>query len=104
MSDKKSPQESLKKLSVAVVDFLTNHRFVLVIVIVGIALSFALIKTRSAINVTRNEDRYNEEVLKINYKQIDSETLESFRLADEDRKVEVNSNFDPTRQNPFTEN
>jgi len=82
---------------------LTKHRFILVIIIVGIALSFALIKTRSFINIYRNEDRYAEENLKINYKQIDKEILSKFQAESKDSKIEVNSNFNPNRQSPFSE-
>ena len=103
-AEKKSLEATVRSFGMSTGTYLSRHRFIVVIIIVGIALSFALIKTRSAIDVSRNETRYNEEVLKINYQQINNETLESFRLAEEDRKVEVNSSFDPTRQNPFVEN
>jgi len=103
----KKPQNkkefNAKESAVKLLQFATQHRFVLIAAVVGIALSFALLKTRSALDISRNEDRYTEGFLQINYKEINSETLESFRLAEQDSATEVNSNFDPNRQNPFAE-
>jgi hypothetical protein len=95
--------EKLKTFTVSSLNFVASHRFILVIVIVGAALIFALLRTRSFIDIPRNETRYNEEYILINYKDINVETLERFKATDQDTKIEVNSNFDPNRQNPFTE-
>ena len=82
---------------------ITRHRFILLFIILGTAIAFALIKTQSFIDIPRNEERYSEETLKIKYKQIDEETLALFAPTQDDKPVEVNSQFDPTRNNPFTD-
>lgn len=82
---------------------ITKHRFIMIFIILGTAVAFALVKTQSFIDIPRNEARYVEETLKIKYKQIDEETLAQFAPTQDDKPVEVNSQFDPTRNNPFTD-
>jgi carbohydrate-binding DOMON domain-containing protein len=83
---------------------MTQHRFVLIFVILGAAISLALFRTQSYIDIPRNETRFTEGKLTINYKEIDTATLESFRTKLNDGSIQVESQFDPTRNNPFTDN
>jgi hypothetical protein len=71
--------------------------------ILGAAIGLALLKTRSYLSVPRNEVRYSEEAAAIQYKSIDEKTLKEFEAAGSDKDIEVGSQFDPTRRDPFSE-
>lgn len=103
MDDMKSKLGKIKVIGSSGALSITRHRFILLFIILGTAIAFALIKTQSFIDIPRNEERYSEETLKIKYKQIDEETLALFAPTQDDKPVEVNSQFDPTRNNPFTD-
>ena len=95
--------DSLKHAADRIVSMITVHRFVLLFIILGAALVFALLETRRYIDIPRNETLYQEEITKINYKRIDKELLDSFDDARNDQAVEVDTQFTPDRTNPFTE-
>ena len=103
MDKLKSKFGKIKVLGSSSVVSITKHRFILLFIILGTAIAFALIKTQTFIDIPRNEERYVEETLKIKYKQIDMDTLATFAPTQDDKQVEVNSQFDPTRNNPFTD-
>jgi hypothetical protein len=103
MDDIKSKFGKIKVFGNSGAGILTKHRFILLFIILGTAIAFALVKTQSFIDIPRNEERYAEETLSIKYKQIDEETLARFAPTQDDKQVEVNSQFDPTRNNPFTD-
>jgi hypothetical protein len=81
----------------------TSHRFVLLFIILGAAIAFALIRTGSYLSISRDQARYEQEKQAIQYQQIDKETLEKFRTENQDKDIQVDSNFDPDRNNPFTD-
>lgn len=103
MKNSEKYQEKIKATTSKYISLLTKHRLILLFAILGTAVAFALLKTQSFIDIPRNEQRYNEETLKIKYKQIDKDTLESFATEKNDTDVQVNSKFDPTRNNPFVD-
>jgi hypothetical protein len=103
MKEPKIQTEQMKKTAFAIIASLTKHRFVLIFVILGAAISFALLRTQNYIDIPRNETRYNEGVLTINYKEIDTETIKSFQEKIDDGNVSVDSQYDPDRDNPFIE-
>ena len=103
MKDIKNLYEKSQKQIPRYIGRVSKHRILVIAIIIGAAIAFSLIKTGSFIDIPRNEDRYNEEVLQINYKEIDSAILEQFTVAEQDGTIEVNSNFDPNRSNPFSE-
>jgi len=103
MEDLKIKFGKIKLFGIAEAVNIAKHRFILLFVILGTAIAFALIKTQSFIDIPRNEERYAEETLKIKYKQIDEDTLALFASTQEDKQVDVSSQFDPTRSNPFTD-
>jgi hypothetical protein len=101
MKTRKNTSTDLKKVVNQLVTFLTKHRFILIFVILGAAVSFALLQTRQYIDIPRNETRFTEGKLTIKYKEINAETLQSFKNKLEDTSVEVDSQYDPERNNPF---
>ena len=103
MNDLRNLSEKLRNYLTRYASVVTRYRFVVMFMIVGAAVSFALLKTRSFIDIPRNEERYNEEVLMIQYKSIDESILEEFKDAQQDDTIEVNPSFDPDRSNPFSE-
>lgn len=103
MNDLRNISEKIREFIARYGKEITKYRIAVIFVIIGIAISSALLKTRSYIDIPRNEERYAEEVLQINYKSIDESLLEEFKDAQADNTIEVNSNFDPDRSNPFNE-
>ncbi len=99
----KNTIERAKKLSMKALEVASKHRIILMFLVVGIAVSFALIKTRSFIDIPRNEAKYSEEKLKIHYNGIDQQTLNDFKSSQQDTTIEVNPQFEPNRSNPFSE-
>lgn len=103
MKDMKTSIEQLKKRAVTVLSLASQHRLIVMLFVIGVAVSFALIKTRSFIDIPRNETKYSEEKLKIHFESIDQQTLNEFKSAEQDRSVEVNPQFNPNRSDPFSE-
>lgn len=103
MNDIKTKIERAKRIGMKIVDNASRHRIIVMFAVVGVAVSFALIKTRSFIDIPRNEAKYSEERLKIHYEVINEQTLKEFKSAEQDQSVEVNSKFNPNRSNPFSE-
>ena len=103
MEDMKKYSLKLQHTASQIVQLCTKHRFILLFMILGTAVGFALIRTSSYIDVPRNEARFIEEKLKIKYKQIDLESLASFDAAQQDEQIEVGSQFNPNRNNPFVD-
>ena len=95
--------EKIKKLANNSVEMTTKHRFILLFIILGTAVGFALIRTSAFKDIPRNEQRYTDESLKIKYQQIDKQVLDSFADKQQDTNVEVGSQYDPTRVNPFVD-
>jgi len=103
MKDMKDSLQKAKKLSIRLLDVASRHRVILMAILVGIAVSFALVKTRSFIDIPRNEAKFTDEKLKIHYDSIDQQTLNDFKSAQQDTNVQVNPQFEPNRSNPFSE-
>lgn len=104
MKDMQTTTEKARKAGQAFIVGATKHRFILIFVILGAAIAFALLRTQSFLSIPRNEARFNEGKALIKYKQIDSATLESFKSALDDETAEVDSKFAPGRSNPFIDN
>jgi len=103
MKDMKESFEHFKKNAVKVLAVASRHRIILMILVVGIAVSFALVKTRSFIDIPRNETKYNEEKQKIHYDSIDQQTLKDFQTEQQDQNIQVSPRFEPNRNDPFSE-
>lgn len=101
MQDTKKQLEKFQRFANKLILFGTKYRFILLFIILGTAVGFALVRTRSYLDIPRNETRFSEETLQINYKQIDLEALATFDAAEQDRQIEVGSKFNPDRNNPF---
>lgn len=103
MKDLKTSIDQFKKPAAKFLLTASRHRVILMLLVIGVAVSFALIKTRSFIDIPRNETRYSDEKLKIHFNSINQQTLSEFKAAEQDTSVEVNSKFNPNRSDPFSE-
>lgn len=103
IKEKQSPKERLISIVVRSTRMATKYRFTLLVLILGMAIGFALLRTQSFIDTPRNEKKYAEETAKIQYKTINKDTLKKFEQAQQDKDIDVGSQFDPDRVNPFTE-
>ncbi len=97
----KQLSEKIQKKGQELIIMGTRHRFVLIFIILGAAIGFALLRTQSFIDIPRNEARYNEGVLTIQYKTVDPKTLEAFKTVLDDQQVQVDAQFNSDRNNPF---
>lgn len=93
----------VKSISTKSINIVTNHRFTILFIILGTAVAFALIRTGSYLDISRDESRYSQETSAINYLQINKDTIKQFEITNQDQDIQVDSNFNPDRNNPFTE-
>ncbi len=103
MNDLKDKIQPAIQKALSLASLATAHRFTVLMMIIGIAVSFALIRTRTFLDIPRNETRYSDERAKINYKSIDEDVLNEFKQAADDQTIEINSQFEPERDNPFSD-
>ncbi|MCA9346472.1 hypothetical protein KC960_03195 [Candidatus Saccharibacteria bacterium] len=101
MKDLQKYLDKLKKFADSSIEFVANYRVLILFMILGLAVGFALYRTGTFINISRDEQRYTEETARIKYSKIDEKIIESFSDKKTDKNVEVNSQYDPTRSNPF---
>lgn len=98
--------ESLGKLTAEgqkLVDFVSSHRTVIIIVVACGAIIAAVFQAQSYLNPERNEEKYTELSSSITVKSLDEEILEKLEATQNDQNYNVDSNFVPDRTNPFTE-
>lgn len=93
----------IKNSSTKYIDFIYRNQVFIVLVICSAVLIFALLQSRTYLNPERNEARYEEERLKINYATIDEEVVNEIKATLDDKNITVDSNFVPDRRNPFAE-
>jgi hypothetical protein len=86
-----------------ITSFASRRKFLTVFIIASAAVLAALLKSQAYINPTRNEARYEEEKLKINYSTIDQEIVSKLSKTQEDKNIEVDPQLVPNRSNPFSE-
>lgn len=86
-----------------VADFAASHRFTALFIVMGLAVSFALLRSSTYLDIDRNEIRYSDEAVKINYKSIDEDILDEFSQASKDQTIQIDPQFDPNRDNPFSD-
>lgn len=83
--------------------FTTKHRIVIIFMIASGAALLALMQSRTYLNPERNEARYDEQRLQINYSSIDQKVVEKLSATLEDKDITVDQNLVPNRNNPFSE-
>ena len=103
MNDIRNYEAKLRKIADKALVMGTKYKFTLLFIILGAAVGFALLRTSTFLDIPRNETRYTEESARIRYRQIDQKVLDKFKEAQQDANVEVGSQFDPNRTNPFSE-
>jgi len=94
---------SARNLTEKASEFFAKHRFTLVFIIASSAVLFALLQSRTYLNPVRNEARYEEGKLKINYASIDQEVVDEISRTLDDKNIEVTPSLVPNRNNPFSE-
>lgn len=81
----------------------TQKQVFFVVLVCSAVLIYTLIQASSFLNPERNEDRYTEESLKVNYATIDEDIVDEISKTLQDEDINVDSNFVPGRNNPFAE-
>ena len=84
-------------------NFTAKHRIVIIFLIASSAIMLALLQSRTYLNPERDEARYEEERVLINYSTVDQEIVDKLSATLEDQDINVDSNFVPNRNNPFSE-
>ncbi len=105
MNDKLQPSlEKVKSTSSYLIRLLNNHKFSTIFVISGVSVMIALLQTGLYLNPARNDTKFNEEKLKINYSTIDQEVVDKLRdSSQQSASFEIDPQFVPNRSNPFAE-
>lgn len=94
---------TLQDTSKRFTNFASKRRFLTVFIIASAAVLAALLQSGAYINPTRNETRYEEELLQINYSTIDQEIVDKLQQTQQDVNIEVDPKLVPNRNNPFSE-
>lgn len=95
--------ESTKKQGEKIIGVIIKYRLTVVIMIAAASVMAALVQSGTYLNPPRNEERYSEEKVKINYSSIDEKIVEKLSKTQQDASIEVNENLVPSRNNPFAE-
>ncbi|MFT4532140.1 MAG: hypothetical protein ACI9T8_000150 [Candidatus Saccharimonadales bacterium] len=95
--------DSLKAIGSKLVSFVTKYRFTAAIAIAAASVIAAILTSGTYLSPPRNDLRYEEEKIKINYSSIDLEVVEKLSATQEDATIEVNGSLVPSRSNPFEE-
>lgn len=95
--------DSMKNSTTKYLDLINKHQVFIVLLIASSVLIFTLVQSRTYLNPERNEDRYAEESVKINYSTIDQEIVDEISTTLDDEDIQVDPNFVPGRNNPFSE-
>ncbi len=82
---------------------INKNQVFIVLVVASCILIYTLIQSRTYLNPERNEDKYSEEIIKVNYATIDQELVDEISATLEDENIDVDSNFVPGRTDPFSE-
>lgn len=82
---------------------INKNQVFIVLVIASCVLIFTLLQSRTYLDPERNEERYSEESLKINYATIDQEVVDELSATLDDASIDVDTNFVPGRTDPFSE-
>jgi hypothetical protein len=100
---KKNQTASLLARLNHVQEFVAAHAFVIVFVVGGLAIGFSLVRARSYLNPSRDEDKYTSAASKLNYSKVDQKVLSRLKLTQNDQQSQVSKNLAPNRTNPFNE-
>jgi hypothetical protein len=95
--------DKIKNSSTKYIDLIYKNQVFIVLLICSAVLIFALLQSGTYLNPERNEARYEEERLKINYATIDEDIVNEIKATLDDKNIIVDSNFVPDRRNPFAE-
>lgn len=95
--------QSLKQASKKYLDIVNRNQVFIVLLIASSVLIYTLIQSQTFIDPPRDESRYDEEIVKINYATIDQDVVDEISATLEDQDIDVDPNFVPGRNNPFAE-
>lgn len=95
--------ESLKISLNKYIQYINVHQVFIVLLIASSVLVFTLVQSKTYLDPARDEAKYNEEVLKINYATIDQQVVDDISSTLDDQDINVDPNFVPGRSNPFAE-
>lgn len=95
--------DSLKNSFNKYLGMINKHQVFIVLIIASAVLGYTLLQSRTYLNPERNEERYTEESLKVNYATIDQEVVDQLSATLDDASIDVDSNFVPGRTDPFSE-
>lgn len=96
-------KEILQKRTFVFIEFITRHRAIVVFMIASAAVIAAVVQASTSLNPPRDETKFQEEVLLIDYSNIDQEIVEKLQQTQDSVGVDIDTDFDPTRNNPFAE-
>lgn len=100
---KKSTKTLLLVYVNGLVGFVRAHGILIMFLIAGGAIGFALLRSQAYLNPPRDEAKYQELSAGVNYSKIDYTLVKKLESALNDTDVTVTQKLAPNRNNPFSE-
>lgn len=100
---KVSTKARLRAVTSRVSSLFAGHGVVIMFVIAGGTIGFALVRARSYLNPVRDESRYTEASAKNNYSKIDYTLVNKLEASLDRAPIDVTQSLAPNRKNPFSE-
>lgn len=99
----KQSSDSIRSFSDKFVKFISKYRLITMLAISAIIIAVTLVQSRKYLNPPINQAKYDEGKALINYSTIDKKIVDEISATLNDENIEVNTNFKPGRDNPFSE-
>lgn len=103
---KKSQQQSsaqLRQIVMQATQLFASHGVLIMFLVAGATIGFSLVRARSYLNPSRDEDRYNDNISHITYSKIDYTLVNRLEASLNRAPINVGQSLAPNRKNPFTE-
>jgi Tfp pilus assembly protein PilO len=103
MNDIKQIIENTESKGLNIVQYISRHRTVIIILVASSAIILAVFQAQSYLNPERNEEKYTEIRSSISTKEIDEEILSKLKETLSDAENTADLNLAQDRTNPFAE-
>ncbi len=100
---KVSTKAQLRAVTTRARTVFAGHGVVIMFLIAGGSIGFALVRARSYLNPARDEERFTAATSKNKYSKIDYTLVNKLELSLNRAPIDVSQSLAPNRKNPFSE-
>ena len=100
---KTSSKEQLSQLLSRMTAVLAAHGVLIMFLLAGVTIGFALVRARGYLNPTRDEAAYTNATSHNNYSKIDYKLVNKLEASLNRAPINVGQSLSPNRSNPFSE-